>query len=229
MYILFLIIPLCFYNYENVLYDFIKQLSGYYLFAGNSFKEWYIPALILIYISFPLIFKIVKRLYDLNEYLCYILIVVLVFSYCISSDCLVEYFARRLYIPIIAIYIYLSEQTRKSYLSILIFTGVLQLFTPQYWGNYLYLPLLLYLIIQLKYKYPLYNAISFIGKRSLEIYLGQTVGIIYYCTTCQYDGRIKLLCGLLITIIMSFVFYYFQKGFYKLLNIYEIFNYNHKL
>ena len=219
LYLLFLFIALFYYNPNNIITGFIKQITGYYLFAGNSFNEWYIPALIWIYVFFPLLFKLVKLLYEYNNLYCYILILVLVFSYWITSDYLVLYFARRLYIPIIAIYIYLSKLKCKNYLPILIFTASLQLFTPLYWGNYLFLPLLLYSIDQIKHQNFLNSTFVFLGKYSLEIYLGQTVGIIYYCSSYHYDGRLKLICGLLITICISFILHYFQKGFYKLFKI----------
>lgn len=218
MYFLFLLFALL-YNSDYTTFDFIKQLTGYYLFAGNIFNEWYIPALLWIYILFPIAFMFVKYLYDLNNIYCFILISILVFSYYITIDYLVLYFARRLYIPIIAIYIYLSEQKNKDYLSLLIFTASLHFFTPSYWGNYLFLPLLLYLVNKFKYYNFLNNIFTFIGKHTLEIYLAQTIGIIYYCSTNHNDGRIKIIYGILITLCFSFIFYYFQKGFYKLFNI----------
>lgn len=211
MYLLFLLIGYLFIDDSNILLASMKQITGYNVIGGNQFNEWYIPALTLIYVFFPLFFKGTSLIYKKSQYGCYILIFIFIISYGFTSHYIVPYFARRFYLIVLSIFIYLSQKSNKEHLTMLIFIALLQIFTPTYWGNYLYLPLILYAIDSLKpKKMPLKSLFTFLGKYSLEIYLAQTIGIIFFCSYYDFNPRIKMLCGIVLTVVIAFLLHHFH-------------------
>ena len=65
MYLIFIIITFIFFKITDYrIIDFFFQITGLAIFTGNRLEEWYIPATIVIYVLFPIIFFITKYLYQ---------------------------------------------------------------------------------------------------------------------------------------------------------------------
>ena len=218
MYFIFLFFSFLFYkSADNILIDIIYQISGLAIFTGNKLEEWYIPATITLYLSFPLLFYFIKKLYQKNIIYCILLIILLIYVYPVTKLIVIHFFARRLYLIPLGITIYLSH-TRNSGINIIVllsFVALLQLFIPLKYAAYLYVPLLLVLFDMYLKKLPLYKFTSWIGRHSLEIYLGQTLGFIFFCNQVNFNPTKKIIMGSIITITSSIIMYWGHSLFLK--------------
>lgn len=208
MYLLFLFLSyVLFTPKDNLFRIFFLQLSGMANFTGNTFNEWFIPALLLIYASFPLFFYGITRLYRANQFLCVLLIIIVIYSYIITSDFITLFFARRLYLIILGIVVYLTfkQKSKLEAIGILSIIAMLQLFIPSDFNMYLYVPLLLVILDSLFNDYPMYRIMNWLGKHSLEVYLGQTMGIIFYCNQSSLRPLYKLPIGIIITFVSAII------------------------
>lgn len=217
MYFFFLVLSFVFFKSdENIICDVFFQLTGLSNFLGNQFNEWYIPALIMIYVLFPLLFWSIVRLCKINMLICHGLIVLTIYSYIITRDLMTSYFARRLYLIVLGIVIYYIQRKDNNLVKIidvLSFVAVIQLFVPSDYNMFLFVPLLL-VVFDSFYYLPMRGIVSWIGIHSLEIYLGQTMGIIFFCNQSTLRILYKLPTGIIITVVSAVLLNIGHKFFY---------------
>lgn len=218
MYLIFLCLSFMFFrSNQHIIRDVIFQITGLSNFTGNHFNEWYIPAIILIYISFPILFFSIKKICERSVKIGVMVIILLIYSYVFFKNIVTPYFACRFYlIPlgIIVYHIHIKKVT-GNYMFVLLVVAISQLFIPSEFRMYLYVPLLLVLSDRYINKLPLYSIVSWFGKHSLDIYLGQTLGFIYFCSQSTYATEVKLLMGIIITMISAAFMYWLHEFFYK--------------
>ena len=220
MYFVFLCLSFVFFkSNQHIVKDVILQITGLSNFMGNQFDEWFIPAIILIYAFFPLLFLVVKWLCEKKIMISVAVVFLLIYSYVLLKNYITPYFACRLYLIPLGIVVYQIHQEKVSgnYTYILLVVALIQLFIPPEFRMYLYVPLLLVLSDKLFPILPLFSVVSWIGKHSLDIYLGQTLGIIYYCGHTVYATGIKLPIGIMITIISAALLYWTHSFFHRII------------
>ena len=221
MYFVFLFLSYVFFKTkENMVRDILFQITGVSIFTGNQFNEWYIPALILVYAVFPILYYGISRIYLKFKFYSVLLVIITIYSYIITSDYMTLYFARRLYVVVLGIVIYCAHTNNDSMVSISILSivSMIQLFVPKDYNMFLFVPLLLVLIDRLCPILPIHGTMSWIGKHSLEIYLGQTLGIIFFCNQSSLRLLYKLPLGLTITAAFSFFLWGVHKLFYMVIS-----------
>ncbi len=224
MYFVFLFLSFVFFkSRENIVRDILYQITGISNFTGNQFNEWYIPALIIIYAVFPLLYSGVSRFYRHYKYYSVLLVVITIYGYIITNEFMTSFFARRLYVIVLGVVIYFAHQNGGKFevLEILSIIAMIQLFVPSECNMFLLVPLLLVLFDSFFPILPMHKILSLIGKHSLEIYLGQTIGLIYFCSQSSLTILYKLPMGLLITIVTSFILWGIHNGFYKCIDKYK--------
>ena len=218
MYFLFLFLSYCFFKSNELSWNVVFfQIVGISNFVGNPFNEWYVPAIILIYTSFPILFFGIKGLCAKSILWGIALILLAIYSYTITINYMTLYFARRLYVIILGIvtfFVHHEKQNPKGVIYVLLFVALMQLFVPSDYNMFLFVPLLLVLFDVLFPKLPMHRIVGFIGKHSLELYLGQTMGIIYYCNQSSIRILYKLPVGLIITIVSAILLYWGHRAFY---------------
>ena len=222
MYFFFLLFSLFFLGQDRhfgiyVLY----QLTGLANFVGNPFNEWYIPAVILIYALFPALMRIVNYICRFGMIYGLLTVILFILIYPLTNDIITPYFARRLYLIVLGILVYQSSMRNKGIgvLFPLSIIASVQLFLPSCYTAFLYVPLLIVVIDKYVQVLPARAFFSWIGKHSLEVYLGQTLGIIYFCSQSELSVSIKLIMGIIITIVSAVVMYYGHSLFYKLVRV----------
>ena len=221
MYFVFLCLSFVFFkSNQHVVKDILLQITGLSNFMGNLFDEWFIPAIILIYASFPLLFQAVKWFCEKNVMICVAVVILLIYSYVFLKNIVTPYFACRFYLIPLGIVVYQIHQKKVSgnYTYILLVVALIQLFIPPEFRMYLYVPFLLVLSDRLIPQLPLNSVVSWIGKHSLDIYLGQTLGIIYYCGHTVNATEVKLPIGIMITVISAALLYWSHTLFYRIIN-----------
>lgn len=225
MYLFFILLSYVFFKTkENMLRDILFQITGISLFTGNQFNEWYIPALILIYSVFPLLYYGILKLYMKYRFYSVLLVIIAIYSYIFTNEYMTLYFARRLYVVVLGVVVFFAYKfnERMVAISILAIVAMLQLFIPTEYNMFLFVPLLLVLLDSSIQILPMHTIVSWIGKHSLEIYLAQTLGVIFFCNQSSLRLLYKLPLGLTITFVFSFILwgsqYLFYIFFYKSTN-----------
>ena len=218
MYFVFLFLSFVFFKTkDNMLREILFQITGISIFTGNQFNEWYIPALIIVYVVFPLLYYGVSKFYERYKFYSVLLVVATIYSYIITKEYMSSFLARRIYVVVLGVVIYCAHRNsgRPEVFGILSIVAMIHLFVPSECSMFLFVPLLLVLFDCLFPILPMYRIMSWIGIHSLEIYLGQTIGLIFFCNQSSLIPLYKLPLGLLITICISFILWGIHKGFYK--------------
>lgn len=222
MYLFFLVLSSVFFkSEEDIVIEWLFQITGASNFVGNPFNEWYIPALILIYALFPMLYYGITKICKMHKVIGVALIVLTIYSYIVTRDLMTLYFARRLYVIVLGIVIYHIHQKEHKSLGVIVvlsFVAMIQLFVPSDYNMFLFVPLIL-VILDTSLKYlPMHGLLSWIGKHSLEIYLGQTMGIIFFCNQSSLRLLYKLPTGIMITVVLATILYMGHLYFIKCVN-----------
>ncbi len=188
---------------------FLASLSGYACIKDCVYQvEWYTPSLILIYVLFPAINFISKRIANLHILVISLLLIILhtLLYYINIGVC--NMLAYRIPIIILGCVIYYVERkhnnTDVQLISLLGLFGIF-MFAGNIYRVTLAIPAVLYLVGKAD-KLPLHKYISTLGKWSFEVYLAQVIATKYFIP--YYEGSIKtqLLYLFVITIFFSLVF-----------------------
>ena len=196
---------------------FLKQVSGISTLTSSHLHiEWYMPAQILVYVFFPVVYRFAKVLRGNSVLFFFVILFFSLFVFVIDRVFISEFAYR---IPIIIIgtvtFFLLKDNERDHHLllkyyvlgaiiAFLMIDDVL-LFCS------LTLPLILYAFSESHLALPCKRFFSFIGKHSLEIYLAQNFALDHFMGKMSSDGQaIKFLECAVIIIIGSFLLWYIQ-------------------
>jgi len=221
MYLVFLILLLVFFRHHyqwSIGKILLFQISGLSSFT-NTDIEWFIPALTLVYLFFPLIFKGLEKIYNCGTWPSLALIFLLSMSVFVLHGKVFGLFLSRF--PIIAFgvltFFALTNDNKKYLLSIYAFGAVLGLALLGIANNTLcyslFLPLILFALSQIRITIPNCNLIDFIGEHTLELYLAQSLAFNQYMLySSDQPFKVTTIVSLVITIVSFLVFYLSQKG-----------------
>ncbi len=212
VYVVFLIVCISaflFADLKTALLYILSSLSGYASLKDCSYQvEWYTPSLILVYVLFPLVNQLSKRLAELNVFVLSLIIIILhTFLYYVNIG-VCNMLAYR--IPIIifgCVYYYLEQKNVNSNIQVL---AILALFGALMFAGNTYrvtlaLPAVLYLA-GMTDKLPFYSCISRLGEWSFEVYLAQVIATKYFIPHYQGSLISELIYVFLITICLSVIF-----------------------
>ena len=221
VYLVFLILLLVFFrqHYQwSIGKVLLFQISGLSSFT-NTDIEWFIPALTLVYLFFPLIFKGLEKIYNCGTWPSLALIFLLSMSVFVLHRRVFGLFLSRF--PIIAFgvltFFALTNDNKKYLLSIYAFGAVFGLALLGIANNTLcyslFLPLILFALSQIRITIPNCNLIEFIGEHTLELYLAQSLAFNQYMLhSSDQPFKVTTIVSLVITIVSFLVFYLSQKG-----------------
>lgn len=204
------------YSFQESIIVFIQQITGFACIIKKNF-EWYIPALILIYAFFPLIFQGIKWLIEKHFKWSYYLI--LLFSIGLGTLCFQQIFrihlAKRLPIIVLGIMTFFCEQKNKEKEIIGLYAiAALGSFFSTWYG---YVPIVLYSLKYLPRTKIANKTICFLGKHSLEIYLGQHIAYRCYYNKPTIDLGERIIIVIFVTVFYSIILGFVQHYFWKLI------------
>lgn len=190
--------------------------------------EWYIPAILLIYITFPLLYKLFGKIASLNC-LSTTLIYIGTLLMCIFFS---QFCCRALFLRIPAIFIgvltFFCYRGGKKLLVILAVSAFLQLIIPDMYALHysLVIPALLlgfdFIYGEIhtnKYIQRMNKCLSFIGAHTLEIYLSQTITLQYIIHFSKNIGLLNtIFIAIVLTSILACVMHYLHKLFYTIMS-----------
>lgn len=179
MLLIYCIIHFLLYNdfvFPNSLFNVIAHITGISIFYNDNLYDWFVPTLIFLYLIFPLLYKfcLILKKYSIS-------LIILLFVTILLCVVPVYDFGWQLKIPrlctvIIGImtYLYEKDNNYKAIYSIYGWTALLS-FMSFVKGAYLSTPAVALLISMNKDYLPFRSIISFLGRHSFEIYLGQAL------------------------------------------------------
>lgn len=141
----------------------------------TPFVEWYLPALHILYIIFPLLFLFIKKISRYFIVECLLLFIIL-YGCVLVSYYVMPLFPLRLCVFILGIFSYLHKDDCHRMISLIVLSLVYALMTQHYMMIVsMTVPSILFLSGNFIDSLPMKNLISVIGKYSLEIYLAQMI------------------------------------------------------
>ena len=220
-YMLFLIVvPCIFYTapVKEKIILFLEQVSGASIFFNNKI-EWYLPSLIVLYASYPLLFKASELVHRNTRYeiLCLMLLIFGAYPLYFLVDGL---FAMRLPLYFLAIitFLYMEEgrENNDNLIALFLLSVTASFFIKNQILSYaLIIPLFLYVLdsrIDRIAATKWGGVFSFLGKYTLQIYLAQIIAtkyLILYIPTNNIP--IIVILVLITTAFFAIIFYQFEK------------------
>lgn len=215
VYTIILVLILCGYYRQTWWLMFVKQVTGLStLTLGRLQVEWYMPAQILVYVLFPIIYKLAKMIHKnaVSFFLVVLFFSIFVF---VIDRIFISNFAYR--IPIIIIgtvtYFLLAKNNNQRLLLYYLMGGLIAFLSINsvILFSSLTLPLLLYAFSKCDLHLPLKRGVSFIGKHSLEIYLAQNFALDHFLGKMSVvNPLVKFFECAMIIILGSCLLYYIQ-------------------
>ena len=215
LYTIILIITFAQFYQQPLWQMFVKQITGLSTFRFCHLQiEWYIPALILVYALFPLLYKFSKLLQGNISLYCVTLLIFSLFVFVIDRI-FISLFANRIAIIIIGtVTFFLLErnENRKLLVYYLIAAAISFLMINNItFSCSLIVPLLLLAYSKSGVILPFNSFFSLIGKHSLEIYLAQNLALDHFMRITSFlNPFIKFPLCILIIILGSCTLYYVQ-------------------
>lgn len=229
LYLVFLLVLLVFFRpYPDVSWPKIValQVTGAVSFTQMDI-EWFIPALTILYITFPILAKIVGKVYRSGVWASSILIIALTFSSQFLSGFVFYLFPPRFTIIVVGILTYYAVKDRNQQYLMMIYClcGLLSLmFIGRDKVNVsltgaLFVPIMLYLIGQMPQCLPKTRVLDFVGSHTLEIYLAQNLAFNQFMHRSSSLPFVKSTAvSFSIVIVASAVFIVVQHLFLKIHN-----------
>lgn len=205
----------------------IFQLTGISLFMYADFFscgfcfDWFTPAIILLYISFPLLSKIVGWIENKNSYLDYLVLLILVIiGVWIRENKHFSFGLLAIRMPIIYIGIqvslYLKHHKKVRLLNICFFAACLGLVcgNEEMRLSLLLLPLLLAFSLT-SFRLPFKSFFNLVGRHSYEIYLAH-IFLVAFFIPLNYTSNILLITIITITMtgLITLIFAFLHKQFW---------------
>lgn len=206
------------FNINTFIFDMICHASGISLFYNAHFHDWFTPAIVLMYISFPLLFKAIKSIYNLRggDYLIALSAIVPSLLLVFLQPFVYELVFPRIGMVISAIAVFLAEQdNQKRKIAKIVVLYFFISITSIVRNSYLIVPCII--LFASKYNIRPFGEkwISFLGKHSLEIYLAQCLWVFEF--DYESGNYVYTLCeSLLIMSITAFVIWAIQHYSWKL-------------
>lgn len=209
---------------EHWLVTGLYQITGISMFIPLEI-EWFIPALILLYIFFPLLYKAISAVYRKGFWAIALMIILLTVLCPLLSRYIFVLFSLRLVIIVIGILTYLAliEGNKKTLLGIYLicaFIGILYIgqerLNVSMTGSLL-IPLLLYGTSQLSLPIEELRFLPLTGEHSLELYLAQCLAFNHFMASSTLTFIPTTLIAFSSVLIVSVVLFYVQKGYSILL------------
>lgn len=226
IYLIFaVVVTVLFMNEESggdILIKWLKQISGLIIlkpFGNSNSIEWFTPALILIYICFPLLFIATKHLIKKPTVL-YLFIMLLVIGVNFLINIIFPMnFATRIPVIIVGIctYFFIKKGDERKMVELFTVMAILSFITTHWMMQFcLCIPLVLYGLNHIKIPdTKITKFISFIGSYSFEVYLAQVITTAYILAG-DGDYFHKLALCIILTPIIAYSFILASKGISKI-------------
>lgn len=225
IYTIVLVLIISNYYHQSCWSMIIKQISGFStLTLSHLHIEWYMPAQILVYALFPLIYKFVGTIRS-NSVLFFLVVLLFSLFVFVIDRFFISDFAYRIPIIIFGVVTFFVLKDSKCddnhlllrYYVVGAIIAFLMINSVTLFCS-LSLPLILYAFSECDFALPCKRFFCFVGKHSLEIYLAQNFALDHFMGKMSLDSPVTkfLECGIIL-IMGSFLLWYIQRLTSKML------------
>lgn len=210
--------------FQRIIIQFVGQLTGFSLFQPNEFFstnfefDWFTPALIIVYILFPILSGILNRLLKKSIIIEVLLLLFLIFISLVTLRFVHLPIKLLLYrAPIIMLgavtYIHLKKGEVNRLLTMYAVLFITGLFSNQHWVlTSSTVPLFLTVYAMIQGNRPFYKLFTLFGRHSYEIYLAHIFPVTNFLMLKVFDNiYYHILLTILWTIIVASIYSLFQK------------------
>lgn len=214
--------------YERILAQCVCQLTGLSLFKYPDFFscgfcfDWFTPAIIFMYICFPLASKVVGWIVSkgmIPEILT--LVVLTIVAVVVRNNIHLVFSLLAIRLPIIYLgmitYLHLKDEDYQRILLIIVVAACLGLLADC--GEVrlsLLMPPILVVFSMTKFELPLRNIVCAVGRHSYEVYLAHIFAVAFFIPTRMVTNTaLLLLITIVSTFVLSYVFSFIQQSFYR--------------
>lgn len=207
------------------------QITGLSLFKYPEFFscgfcfDWFTPAIVFIYISFPLISWIVRKVVEKGiGYEAGLLLLVVIAGVWIRENKHFMFGLLAVRFPIILLGIIAYMHVKRDEVRQLLGMCVLAAFMGLLSGNEemrlsLLVPPLLVTFSLFRFSLPFHRFVSLVGRHSFEVYLAHIFAVAFFIPTKQVTSiPLLLLITIGTTMLLTFVYSFIQTSFYKISN-----------
>lgn len=201
----------------------VLQISGLATFTQMD-VEWFIPALTILYILFPLIYRALEKTFKWGFVASAVVVTALALLPVVLKVFVNELFVSRLAIIAAGVYTFLAlrDGNREFLLKLYGLCAVIGLcyigsdkLNVSMTGSLL-MPVILYAIAQIGIAVPKCRAIDIIGSHTLEIYLAQNLALNHFMGSYNFSFALKSVIAIAIIVVTSFLFYCLQSAVIRL-------------
>lgn len=206
---------------------FVVRLFGLNIFNDNIMltgDAWYMSAIIVLYILFPMIYPLIKSIVKYKWSVFFLLIVIITLLFYIPGvrSHINGLFVARFQVILLGMATYFfnnaSSKRTKDLIALFSLTSCLSLLTYSDCEFFFFIPLILWAFDKIEISFPFFSFFSFLGKHSLEIYLSQTLILQWYFLEMNgnyyYDS---LICCIFVVLFAS-ILWLSQISFWHLCN-----------
>ncbi len=162
--------------FPDSIFNVIAHITGISVFYNDNLYDWFVPTLIFLYLIFPLLYGLCLIIKKYSISLIILIIIIILLCVIPIYDFGWQLIIPRLCTVIIGImtYLYEKDNNYKVIFSLYGYTALLS-FMSFVKGSYLSTPAMALLISMNKNYLPFRPIVSFLGRHSFEIYLGQAL------------------------------------------------------
>lgn len=201
---------------QDALLRFFSEISGIFLFQVKRDFFWYMGVLTFLYLLFPILYEL---FFKLRKFRISIFIVLCILSQMLlmhdfgHNDIYLHTITRlpMIYLGFLTYFCVIEKDLSKLYLTYG-FAALLSLTQVNYM-TCLFLPAVMLVISNSKVR-PFDKLVSFLGKHSLEIYLGHTFAV-YHILGFPFSYPVNLILFFVTAAIYSYLLYLVQHLFLK--------------
>ena len=198
--------------WKQICFDIIQQISGIAILNETRDVFWFMEPLILLYIFFPLFYRMCKKVHLMGVLPFLMLCILVHISLIFISDYHLQLAVKRIPVMMVGVLTYLYDKECNGRGLFFLYGGMaLIAVMPLLSDMYLFVPAILLLIAKSEKKI-FKRILTFIGKHSLEIYLGHIFALLVYRYS-QWGYYVTIIIALILTFVIAFILYTIQKYF----------------
>lgn len=197
---------------SHALWTFFCQLTGIALFTPVVDLLWFLEALVLLYLFFPLFYKVCKFVHSHGIW-CFLLVCVFTsLSLIFINNYWIQISVKRIPVMMLGVLTFLCDKNNQEskkfkYYGFMCLLAIIPLMKSMHF----YVPACMLLISNATSYFKILRPLCFIGKHTLEIYIAQHFSLFAFTVFQDYNSIVQILIYAIIVILMSIVLCYVDK------------------
>lgn len=197
---------------SHALWTFLCQLTGIALFSPVVDLLWFLEALVLLYLFFPLFYKLCEFVHSRGIW-CFLLVCVFTsLSLIFINNYWIQISIKRIPVMMLGVLTFLCDknnlETKKfKYYGFMCLLAMIPLMKSMHF----YVPACMLLISITISCFHIPKTLCFLGKHTLEIYIAQHFSLLVFTVFSEQNSIVQISIYVITVMLMSIVFCYVDK------------------